>query len=311
MPRLAWDAVDEDVRRRVDAALGHPVVSAVDLDGGFSPGAVARLGLADGSTVFAKAVSPAQNPESPGLARHEARVAAGLPAGFPAPRLLHALDDGRWVVLLYEFVPAGNPTLPWEPAQLDRVVAAIAELPVWTAPSPVGGLPAVIDLLATDFGRWALMADRGIPPSPPGMDAIEPALGDQLDRLAAIEAGWRAAAAGEGLVHLDLRSDNLLIDRSDRVWFVDWAHGAVGAPWIDLALLLPSVAMEGGPSPEEVWAGSPYASVDEAAVTAVVAAVAGFFTYGARLPPPPGLPTLRAFQEAQAVHARRWLLARL
>ena len=45
-------------------------------------------------------------------------------------------------------------------------------------------------------------------------------------------------------------------------------------------------------------------------VTAAVAAIAGYFTYGALQPPPPGLPTLRAFQAAQGVHARAWLADR-
>jgi hypothetical protein len=38
--------------------------------------------------------------------------------------------------------------------------------------------------------------------------------------------------------------------------------------------------------------------------------VAGFFTRQALLPPPPGLPTLRAFQRAQGEVARAWLARR-
>jgi hypothetical protein len=42
-------------------------------------------------------------------------------------------------------------------------------------------------------------------------------------------------------------------------------------------------------------------------VVAAVCAMAGFFTERALRPPPPGLPTLRAFQAAQGEIARRWL----
>jgi len=38
-----------------------------------------------------------------------------------------------------------------------------------------------------------------------------------------------------------------------------------------------------------------------------VAAVAGFFTSRALQPPPPGLPTVRAFQAAQGEVTRRWV----
>ncbi|MBY8848598.1 hypothetical protein K7G98_08435 [Saccharothrix sp. MB29] len=41
------------------------------------------------------------------------------------------------------------------------------------------------------------------------------------------------------------------------------------------------------------------------------AAVTGFFVHDSRLPSPPGLPSLRAFQGAQGVHALRWLRQRL
>lgn len=39
----------------------------------------------------------------------------------------------------------------------------------------------------------------------------------------------------------------------------------------------------------------------------VLAALAGFFLHRARLPPPPGLPTLREFQRGQGVEALAWL----
>jgi hypothetical protein len=42
-------------------------------------------------------------------------------------------------------------------------------------------------------------------------------------------------------------------------------------------------------------------------VAALVCAMAGYLTERSLQPPPPGLPTLRAFQAAQATIARRWL----
>jgi hypothetical protein len=46
---------------------------------------------------------------------------------------------------------------------------------------------------------------------------------------------------------------------------------------------------------------------DPGAITAFLAAMAGFFTFQSLLPPPPGLPSLRQFQAAQGEIARRWL----
>jgi hypothetical protein len=91
----------------------------------------------------------------------------------------------------------------------------------------------------------------------------------------------------------------------ERVFVVDWPHACVGAAWVDLVCFAPSVVMQGGPPPEALLerylAGQ---RADPAAITAAVAAVAGFFTSRALQPPPPGLPTLRAFQAAQGAAAR-------
>ncbi|MCT9932010.1 aminoglycoside phosphotransferase family protein [Planotetraspora sp. A-T 1434] len=53
------------------------------------------------------------------------------------------------------------------------------------------------------------------------------------------------------------------------------------------------------------------AEADPDAVTAVLAAMAGYFVRQARQPAPPGLPTLRAFQGAQGRTALPWLRSRL
>ena len=70
--------------------------------------------------------------------------------------------------------------------------------------------------------------------------------------------------------------------------------------------------MQGGPPPEEVIARYPAAlTADPAAVSAAILATAGFFTHRALEPPPPGLPTVRAFQAAQGAVARHWVAQRL
>jgi hypothetical protein len=92
---------------------------------------------------------------------------------------------------------------------------------------------------------------------------------------------------------------------------VDWPYACAGAAWVDLLLLLPSVAMQGGPDPEPTFAAHPVAAgADPRAVTTALAACAGYLAEGSHLPPPPGLPTLRAFQHGQAVVALEWLRLR-
>lgn len=93
---------------------------------------------------------------------------------------------------------------------------------------------------------------------------------------------------------------------------MDWPSACIGAGWIDLLGFLPSVAMQGGPSPWKVFDSSALgrqANVGD--VNAVLAALTGYFIGNSRKPPPPGLSTLRPFQRAQGVEAMAWLKHRL
>ena len=81
--------------------------------------------------------------------------------------------------------------------------------------------------MAGDLGKWAL---------------------DNREQLVIWEQDALRVCSGDALVHGDLRADNVMIDHDHdhRVWLIDWPHASVGAPWLDLAFMLPSVALQGG-----------------------------------------------------------------
>ena len=306
--RLAWEAAPAWLRVEVEARLGGRVVEAVTQPGGFSPGVAARLRLADGRRAFVKAVGPEPNPDSPGIHHSEARVMSVLPGAAPAPRLLWSIDRRGWVALAFEDVDGAEPALPWRPGELRRVLEMVAAMATALTPAPAG-VPPIGERLRDSFVGWRRLAaarDAG----DDDLAGLDPWAARHLDRLAELEAGWPAAAEGQTLLHSDLRADNLLLTPT-RVVAVDWPWACVGAAWVDLLLLLPSVAMQGGPDPEATFAAHPVAAgADPGAVTTVLAALAGFMVGGARLPPPPGLPTLRAFQHGQGVVGLDWLARR-
>lgn len=302
--RLAWVELPDTVRKSIELAVGSNVVDALSQPGGFSPGFAARLRLADGRRVFAKAIGAAQGMDAVAFYKREAGVASKLPASVAAPRLLWSGGEDDWAALVFEEVDGHNPRLPWRPADWRRVHDAVAGLARDLTPSPVGlpSLAAGPDM----FSGW-----RSLAADPVLAAELDPWARANLDRLAALEADWPGAAAGDTLVHGDLRADNILL-AGERVLFVDWPQAGTGAPWIDLLCMLPSVAMQGGPDPADVWRTSPLAlAADPAAVDRVLAALAGFFVHGSLLPAPPGLPTLRRFQRMQGEPALAWLRSRL
>jgi aminoglycoside phosphotransferase (APT) family kinase protein len=287
------------MRETIERELGSRVVRAVTQPGGFSPGVAARLELEDGGRVFVKAVGPEPNPDSPEFHRREARVAAALPPETPAPRLLVANDEEGWVTLVFEHVDGREPELPWRTDELERVLGALTDLAEALTPPPLDA-PPVAEALDELFHGWRTLASGDAA-------GLDPWAAEHLDELAALEASWAQGAAGSTLLHCDVRADNILLT-PDRVVFVDWPHACIGAAWIDLLAFLPSVAMQGGPSPWEVFEAHPLGrDAARKQVVPVVAALAGFFVERSLQPPPAGLPTLREFQSAQGIETLAWL----
>jgi len=229
--------------------------------------------------------------------RREAEIARCLPAGAPAPLLFHELDDDEWIVLVFEHVDGRLPTTPWKPSELDRVMDATVEL---GALAPRTSLHTVADQYGSMFVGWRTLESEA-PAAVP-----DPWCRAHLAALAAEEALWDQVTRGDRLIHGDVRSDNVLLTSDDRVVFVDWTSTCTGAGWFDVLAMLPAVELEGGGSPESVIARLGL-DLDPETLVPVVAAFAGYFAERSRLPDPPGLPTVRAFQRAQGDVTTAWL----
>ena len=306
--RLHWDQLPGAVRHALEARLGSAVTESVTQPGGFSPGVAARLRLADGRRVFVKAISGRPNRDSPAMHRREARIAAALPASVPTPRLLWSYDDGDWVAIVFEDVDGTMPATPWRPQELSRVLEAVTQLVASLTPSPIAVEP-IAERLHQPLQGWRTLhaAARN---NNDDLSGVPDWARRNLERLAALESDCEPASAGATLLHFDLRADNLLLT-AERVLVVDWPHASLGAGWMELLQILPSIAMQGGPKPWEIFDSHPLGrDAPEQSVNAVLAAVAGYFVWHSRLPAPPGLKTLRAFQRDQGMPAVEWLMRR-
>lgn len=297
--RPRWPELPATARIHVERLLGGTVSTAENCPGGFSPGFASRLTLADGRRAFVKAMDADTWPDEAITHRTEATIAAALPATVPAPRLLGTFDDGHWVVLAFEDIDGAEPAQPWHPNDLDRVVAAVRQL-----------APAQITLPRDHprLGGWAELAgDRSRLVRLP---EHSPWAADNIAALVQWERDGLAAAQGESLVHFDLYPHNILLTPR-RVLFVDWPHARLGAPVVDLVIVLSSAAAD-GVAPEPILRN--HVGPTEFApstIDGILAAHAGFLLGTGLLPAPRGLEAIFEAKLRLGRGAVNWLQQRL
>jgi hypothetical protein len=202
------------------------------------------------------------------------------------PRMLGFDDDGHRPALALEDLSDAEWPPPWTDARVASVLDVLGEI---RATTPPDGLPAENPDDGADWRRVAADPEPFLAVGLSSAAWLEHAL------PSLIEASANAPLAGDALVHLDIRSDNLCF-RDGRAIVIDWNHARLANPDLDIAFWLPSLAAEGGPLPQSILPDAP----------GLAAWVAGFFCSragGARLPE---APHVRPLQLAQSRTALPW-----
>ena len=238
--------------------------------------------FADGSTAFVKA--GAEDVTSRFL-REELRFYQAVEAPFMP--LLLGYDEAEPPLLVLEDLSGGRWPPPWD----DEAIASVREtLAAVAATEPPQGLDPV-------DSEWLLGGWAEIERDPEPFLSVGVCQPEWLDSALPVlrRAAETAPVAGEALVHLDVRSDNLCLVERGAV-LVDWNLACLANPDLDVAAWLPSLHLEGGPEPEALLPNA----------GGFATALAGFFGSRAGLPPPPTAPQVREIQRAQLEVALGW-----
>lgn len=243
-----------------------------------------RARLTDGREVFVK---QALSPTAVEWLRAERTIYEAVRASF-MPGFFGAYDDGDLALIALEDLTDAEWPPPWSARHVESVLASLDALHDTVPPPQIEKL----DAFRAEIVGWPDIAAGPEPLLSTGLCSSS-WLSAALPTL--LQASEVAPLAGTELLHFDVRSDNLCL-RDDVALLFDWNLARVGNGDFDIAFWLPSLALEGGPPP---WDVLPDAGP-------LAAAVAGFFSVRAGLPPPPTAPTVRAFQRAQAQVALEW-----
>ncbi|TCP46731.1 hypothetical protein EV191_1137 [Tamaricihabitans halophyticus] len=299
----SWSELPDRVHRAVQAELGVEVIRSLRQTGEIDGSVVCRLRLADGNWAFAKAL-PTGHPLI-GTYRAEAEVSAHLPELAPVPQLRGVVEQD-WLVLLFADIDGTKPNLRPGSPDLGSVLATLGRAARTLTPAPIPDAREALDDLGLLLRGWQeLQAIPGV--------ALDPWAERNLDSLVMLESAWHPWAAGDTLLHNDIRPETMVKVGPGKVLLVDWCYPARGAAWLDTASLVPQLLLAGhavGKAERLVLRRPELVDVPAWAVTGFATALAGHWERCSRLPEQVGLEGNRAYQARAAAAALRWVAHR-
>lgn len=228
----------------IEDRLSQKIISWTKPDCGLSAATRYSLLLENNSKVFIKA---ATDKETEGWLRTEHLVLISYEEEF-IPKIVDWIDESdNFPILLTQdfsdaYWAANNSGVYWRDGDMDLIFETIKEL------SSIKGRHSLPYIKNNNDKIWTKIASN-----PDGFLKLklcsERWLSNNVTFL--INAENDIDETGTSLVHGDIRSDNICI-KNNKVVFVDWSNAAIGSAEHDLANLLPTLHLEGGPLPFQI-----------------------------------------------------------
>jgi thiamine kinase-like enzyme len=273
-----------DIQERLQRIMNTRPTTMRAAKGGYSAAHRLIVNFSNGRSAFVKVST---DPITAGWLRDEYRMYQNVQAEF-MPDLLGWHDDGEKPLIVLEDLSSGLWPQTWTQDMIAAVIKTLDSVRNSHPPDGLKSLESMRDRLAS----WNLVASQ--PDSFLNLGMCSASwLNSALPTL--IQSENKAVLTGSELLHLDIRSDNICFLGS-RVVLVDWNWACVGNSMLDILFWLPSVALEGGPLPEQIIEGEPN----------LVALIAGFWAYRAGMPPPHPNSEVREIQRKQLEIALPW-----
>jgi aminoglycoside phosphotransferase (APT) family kinase protein len=307
--RPAWADLPVELRTAIGVRLGSPVSSATTMGGGFTRGFAGVLDTEGGQRFFVKAASLSHERYLADWQYREVAITGALPEAVPAARPRWSLTAADYYATCLDAVDGAVPRLPWSPPELLAALDAWATAADALADPPAEllamDLPPLPYLLTREMSAWTDVA-AGLEPEPASSTALR-----HLPELMAFEQLTPGFCEGSGVIHGDLRVDNIMIDASTgAAWICDWTWCARGAAFFDTASLLVTAHASGLDASALFFDHATGRNVPPEALDAVLASLSGYWLTRAASGPSSASPYIRGHQRWSGDMALHWLATR-
>lgn len=311
----AFEHIPEDILKKIGRRLADEVVSGEIAYGSFSASAGYILTLGSSLKIFAKGTHPGEMAHGTQHLRQEISAYENLPIlKEVSPAYFSFVTDNHedgWSLGLWEYI-SPDPAAHAASAVRD-IMAQLVKVHQCAVPSDVM-LPARTQNYIAGFfhdeKKWRRLKDeekvreKFLTLFARGDDGAA-WLSQSLETLIALQADNAERVYVEGLIHGDLRMDNILFAQ-DRTYLVDWPNACMGPVLFDLVFIAAHLESLGIGRAEEFIAaykeagGRAFSSetAERAELCAMLGTVSGYFADQAYRTVPEKLPRLRWMQKS-------------
>lgn len=320
--RPDWASVPAEIVLQIQVLLGCRIIHGETAWGGYSPSACFVLTADSGRNFFVKGTHPEQDTHGTQTLRQEIDVYKMWPEiKFFSPAYIGCVEDGSddgWMLAVFDHV-ATTPTLPWTIEKIGAVFRLLRRLHFCEKESIPPFLPHAskknyVEKFLKPEGGWLRLAS-------------DPQAAEKFLTLFQDEEGgkkWLSAAlpllctaqrkvadisGPVGILHQDLRSDNILFELSGTPFLIDWPNACYGPIVLDLAYFFSTVMAE---SPFEadtllsLYQQETSGRIGQPELSIALAAISGYLADNAYRRVPEKLPRLRWFQKRTLRAALQW-----
>lgn len=317
--RPLWDEVPAGVQKQIEDIIGACVTVAEIARGGYGPSAAFLLTTTDGREFFVKGSHPRQEAHGFKMLEQETAAYAGSPTlASLAPRLLGRARLGGeddWHLAVFERVSGAKGPLPWDDQRLEGVFHLLKTLHTAGPELPAMAQVSLMrDFISGQTGWQRVAHEQKVRDNFLSVFRERDAAQDWLDRvlpdMQALASQAPEISGPLGLLHGDLRSDNILIGRGGRFYLIDAPNACFGPVIFDLAFFLSGVSAESGRSAQDLlraYGGVTGLSFHAGDVKKALASVLGYYAVNAGRLVPPRLPQLRWVQKQHLWGGLCWM----